>query len=141
MLSRLAIVQGFAEDDSDALGSEAFTVPGSAAGGCGSGSGGSSALVSPSTSPQKGGPGSDLYGSSTSTSDSPSRDGKSRASFELAEKWLGLLPELHAPEVPQLNAERVAEADTSPLERCLAREVLRGHSVLALVRSDLEAVR
>jgi len=63
------------------------------------------------------------------------------ASVELAaalaavEPWLSLLPS--ADTLPQVGADRLSQPDSLPLERWLARELLRGRTAVALVRGEL----
>ena len=53
--------------------------------------------------------------------------------------WLSSLPLVSV--LPSVDVSKTSDVRSSPLERCLAREVLKGISVLSLVRDDLQLVK
>ena len=58
--------------------------------------------------------------------------------LDTATAWLLALPTDAA--LPVVASERASDIAASPMERCLAREIVKGRTVLARVREDLSIV-
>lgn len=58
--------------------------------------------------------------------------------LDATEKWLKALPADSS--LLKLDAKSTSDVDSTPLHRCLAREVDKGHSILIKVRADLNLV-
>lgn len=58
---------------------------------------------------------------------------------ETIDKWLTILPDINI--LPLLNSESTCDALSTPLQRCLAREISKGLEVLKLVLDNLNAVK
>ena len=75
--------------------------------------------------------------------DDSSSKGDARARLnsvlETVKLWISVLP---APEsLPLVDEERSSDVSSSSIQRCLAREVVRGAQILSKVRHDMLIVR
>jgi dynein heavy chain 1 len=61
-----------------------------------------------------------------------------KAILDTVTAWLAALPTEAA--LPIVASERASDVSASPMERCLAREILKGKAVLTRVRGDLSIV-
>jgi len=55
------------------------------------------------------------------------------------DRWVSSLPELSS--MPMVDIEKTSDASSLPLDRCLAREVIKGRTVIQLVYNDLTLLR
>lgn len=58
---------------------------------------------------------------------------------ETVTSWLAALPTVEA--MPNVEAHLASDAAASPLDRCMAREIIKGRATVALVRKDLQLVQ
>lgn len=81
-----------------------------------------------------------LQGSGDTGEDSAKDSGGSRLrqAEDLAQKWQQALPASNM--LPAMDAEKTSDASLLPLDRCLAREVMKGRVVIDIVMSDLNVL-
>ena len=91
----------------------------------------------------------DAAGAESGTSSSSAEGGAGSAEHQqqqelrsvgaTVEAWLGVLPALV--DMPKVGREHTSSAAASPLQRCLARELVTGLSSLRVVLEDLRSLR
>eukprot|EP01038_Epipyxis_sp_PR26KG_P004455 gene4455-6300_t len=81
-----------------------------------------------------------LQGSNDDSTGSSGSSGKSNDPMQVLQdsvnQWLSVVPSLDS--LPMVDAASTSDASSLPLDRCLAREVIKGRSVISLVVGDLE---
>ena len=63
---------------------------------------------------------------------------KLKGILDMSTAWLSILPSESSS--MNIHSEKSSDISSSPMERCLAREIIKGYHVLATVRNDLNTV-
>ena len=81
----------------------------------------------------------DTSDESKSSGEGTAKDQKRLAALsETVSGWLHALPTVDS--MPNVEAQLASDAAASPLDRCMAREIIKGRATVALVRKDLNLV-